>query len=309
MDQHLVAPATLIWVAISFSGLAVGWLAWQVMRAVSIGSRTGGHGRYEEERRERMRATSRVYRWFEPAIDRLAKQSRSPSAQPGGRFQSALRSSSDYRGWHPAEFIAMKSIEGALVSLLVMVVIWAAGFVWTAALLAVGMACGYPLLARHSLLTAWQRRVVQQRRKLPFVVDQIALMMQVGAAFDDGMRSVVMDNPHDPLSEELAIVLADCQVGRTRRNALHELRERVPDPDLADFVFAVTKGEELGTPLTTILSDQAEQMRGKRAQWGEKTAAEAEVNIVFPGILVMVACLIVVVAPIILPAIFNVLEN
>lgn len=309
MEKMLVTLESLRLIAIVSSGMAFGWLAWEGLRAISIRPQAGRHDRYEEERRERMRATNRVYRWFEPAIDQFAKRDRSPAEQSSDRFQAAIRSSPEYRGWRPAEFVAMKSIEGALVSLAILAIIAATGFAWMAALLAVGLVCIYPLLARHSLLNAWKRRVIQQRRKLPFVVDQIALMMQVGASFDDGVRSIVTDNPHDPLSQELAIVLADCQVGRTRRSALHELRVRVPDPDLADFVYAVTKGEELGTPLTTILSDQAEQMRGKRAQWGEKAAAEAEVNIVFPGILVMVACLIVVVAPIILPAIFNVLEN
>ena len=67
------------------------------------------------------------------------------------------------------------------------------------------------------------------------------------------------------------------------------------------MVFAINKGEELGTPLSAILRDQAEQMRLKRSQRGEKAAAEAQVNIVFPGMVVMIACLLVVIAPIVLP--------
>jgi tight adherence protein C len=50
-------------------------------------------------------------------------------------------------------------------------------------------------------------------------------------------------------------------------------------------------------------------MRLRRAQWGEKAAAEAEVQIVFPGMLVMLACLIVVVAPMVLPAAFNIFND
>ena len=68
-------------------------------------------------------------------------------------------------------------------------------------------------------------------------------------------------------------------------------------------MFAINKGEELGTPLSAILREQAEQMRLKRSQRGEKAAAEAEVNIVFPGMVLMIACLLIVIAPIILPAV------
>jgi hypothetical protein len=50
-------------------------------------------------------------------------------------------------------------------------------------------------------------------------------------------------------------------------------------------------------------------MRIKRSQWGEKAAAEAEVQIVFPGMLIMIACLIVIIAPILLPAVFNLFKS
>ncbi len=44
-------------------------------------------------------------------------------------------------------------------------------------------------------------------------------------------------------------------------------------------------------------------MRIKRSQRGEKAAAEAQVKIVFPGMVTMIAGLLVVIAPIVLPAI------
>jgi hypothetical protein len=44
-------------------------------------------------------------------------------------------------------------------------------------------------------------------------------------------------------------------------------------------------------------------MRLKRSQRGEKAAGEAEVNILFPGMILMIACLLVVITPIVLPAV------
>ena len=51
--------------------------------------------------------------------------------------------------------------------------------------------------------------------------------------------------------------------------------------------------------------DQAEQMRLKRSQRGEKAAAECEVKIIFPGMVLMIACLLVIITPIILPTILE----
>jgi len=96
-------------------------------------------------------------------------------------------------------------------------------------------------------------------------------------------------------------VLRQISLGRPRNETLQALDERLQDDDVSEMVFAINKGEELGTPLSAILREQAEQMRLKRSQRGEKAAAEAQVNIVFPGMVVMIACLLVVIAPILLP--------
>ena len=44
-------------------------------------------------------------------------------------------------------------------------------------------------------------------------------------------------------------------------------------------------------------------MRLKRSQWAEKAAGTAQVNIVLPGMVIMIACLIIIGAPFILEAV------
>ena len=145
--------------------------------------------------------------------------------------------------------------------------------------------------------------------RLPFAIDQIALMMEAGAGFEDSLKTVVSDNADHPLSEEFSEVIRQMSLGRPRSQALFGFRDRMADDDVSEIVFAITKGEELGTPLSNILSEQADQMRLKRSQWGEKAASEAEVQMVFPGMITMVACLLVIVAPILLPVVITLLEG
>lgn len=102
----------------------------------------------------------------------------------------------------------------------------------------------------------------------------------------------------------MALVRRDINMGK-RDDALRNFARRVQDDDVAEFVAGVIEGEKLGTPLAQIFRVQAEQMRQKRSQWAEKAAAESEVALVFPAMLIMVACLIIVAAPFVLTAIFN----
>jgi tight adherence protein C len=161
----------------------------------------------------------------------------------------------------------------------------------------------YQIVCVQSLNTAVLERTEQIRRRLPFAVDLMALMLEAGANFSHVLETVVRENRGHPLGAELADVVRQVGLGSPRAEALSRFERRLHDQDVTDIVFAINKGEELGTPLSKILRSQADRMRLKRAQWGEKAATEAQVRIAFPGMLVMLACLLVILAPIILPAI------
>lgn len=295
-------------IACGLSGLCAVWTL-LALNALFNRQRPLATHRYEGERRSELRNASQIYRKCEPLIDELSHLFASPSSGTVSRLERALHSQPAWQHWRPQEFMALKMLEGVLVGAAVCGLVSVTGFLTFACLIGLSLVAIYPFLARQAVVAAADRRLKQQRLRLPFVVDQIALMMQAGANFEECLKAIVEDDPAHPLNTELAVVLAEIAVGRTRRDALLDLRDRIPEQELADLVFAVTQGEELGTPLSSILTDQAEQMRVKRAQWGEKAAAEAEVQIVFPGMLVMIACLIVVIAPILLPAAFNVFAD
>ncbi len=288
-------------------GLAGGWATLVLAQVISTPRPPTEHSRYERERRAQMRSASRTYRWFEPLIDELASLAfRDRSSQPG--WAGSLRNSPRWSPWTPREFWATQTVEGFLVAMGVFLLVAPTGFVGLAAFAGLGLVFSYPTLVIRGVQQQAARRLKLQRLRLPMVVDQIALMMEAGANFEDSLRALVDEDPQHPLSIELAQVLHEVDSGRTRRDALSDLKDRIADGDVSEVVFAITKGEELGTPLSAILSGQAKQMRLKRSQWGEKAAAEAEVQIVFPGMLVMIACLIVIIAPILLPAAFNIFD-
>ncbi len=262
---------------------------------------------FEESRRQQLRRDSGVYRRLEPLVDELSRFF--PDNHASEQLAHYLRLNLESLPWKPAEFMAIKTIEAMLVGIVIFVFITMLGMPVLGIVFAALTGLIYPTLARGSIISRAQARLKTLKLRLPFAIDQISLMMEAGAGFEDSLRTVVADNQEHPLSVELSEVVRQMSLGRPRSQALAGFRDRLSDDDISEVVFAIVKGEELGTPLSKILREQANQMRLKRSQWGEKAASEAEVQMVFPGMITMVACLLVIMAPILLPVVITLLEG
>ncbi|MGE0755661.1 MAG: type II secretion system F family protein [Pirellulaceae bacterium] len=260
-------------------------------------------GKFEVVRRERLREASNLYRWFEPWVDELAS-----SLESKGRgldeLQRHLIAAGVVTPWRAAEFLAVKQIEGIAAAIISCVLGLILGG-WSLALITTFAGYyGYPLLARRHVRSEAIRRQLKMKRRFAAVVDLMALILEVGAGFQEALFVAAEESKGHPLGDELALVRRDINMGK-RDDALRNFARRVQDDDVSEFVAGVIEGEKLGTPLAQIFRVQAEQMRQKRSQWAEKAAAESEVALVFPAMLIMVACLIIVAAPFVLTAIFN----
>ena len=287
------------------AGLSMGTAALLVWRLIH-GER--GHWEsFEKSRRESLRAVDSTYELAELLVDELVGFF--PADSRLDQLAHHLRLALPNAPWRPAEFTSAKIIEALFCGVVIFAFIALVGMPMLGVVLAIGTTLCYPVLARNSVVSRSRARLKSIKLRLPFAIDQISLMMEAGAGFEDSLRTVVADNRNHALSQELAEVLRQMSLGRPRSHALTEFRDRMSDEDVSEVVFAIIKGEELGTPLSSILREQANQMRIKRSQWGEKAAAEAEVQMVFPGMITMVACLLVIVAPILLPVVVTFLEG
>jgi tight adherence protein C len=288
-----------------FVALAVGYALWQILAIVSYPRELLGDTHpFERQRREELRAGSMVYRFFEPLVDEVGQILVRRRSAPLQILERNLIISREKLPWRPEEFAAAKWLEGLLIGGTLFVFLLLLGWSKSAVVFGIAVAAGYGMLMPKAVRDKAKKRLRRMRVRLPFAVDLIALTMEAGGGFQECLQTAVAENgAAHPLTEELAEVLRQIALGRPRRDALLALQDRLHDEDVNELVFAINKGEELGTPLSSILRDQAEQMRLKRSQRGEKAAAEAQVNIVFPGMVVMIACLLVVIAPIVLPAV------
>ncbi len=163
------------------------------------------------------------------------------------------------------------------------------------------MAVGFALLGYY-LPVLWIRSRIQRRQKviqkaLPDVLDLISICVSAGLGFDGALQQVV-EKWTNEVSVEFGRVLREMQLGKTRREALRDLAERVDLPELTSFVAAVIQAEQLGVGLTKVLRIQAEGMRLKRRQRAEEEARKAPIKMLFPlAFLIMPALFIVLLGP------------
>ena len=125
-------------------------------------------------------------------------------------------------------------------------------------------------------------RHIKIRRALPFVMDLLTLSVEAGMDFMTALQRNVERRRIDALSEELITVIREIQLGKTRREALRAMSERVNLSDLHSVVNALCQADELGVSIGSILRIQADQIRQRRFERAEKLANEAPVKMLFP---------------------------
>jgi Flp pilus assembly protein TadB len=254
----------------------------------------------EHQRRTLLRLRSRSYHRLEPLVDRLEPFIRSRLANRLPELQRDLDLIEPQAAWLASEYLVLKTLE-TLPFLLAGAAFLTLLFGFLPALTLAGIILlVLPVLFRRQVRDRARRYRIGVRNRLPFVVDLMALMLESGAIFRECLETAAEESRTEAVGEELSRVCRAIDQGIPQTEALRGLSRRIDDPDVYEMVFAINTAEERGTRLKETLSDLAEQMRHRRIQWLERAAEEAKVHITWPGLLVMVACLIIVAAPLIL---------
>lgn len=143
-------------------------------------------------------------------------------------------------------------------------------------------------------------------RALPGAVDVLSLSVEAGLEFLMAIQRLVERGGMGPLREELAIILNDIRLGKSRGEALKAFSERVEIPEVSSFVSVLVQADMLGASIGPVLQQQAERMRVERFQRAEKQGAKASQKILFPLVLfIFPAVLIVIIGPVALQFIYG----
>lgn len=151
-----------------------------------------------------------------------------------------------------------------------------------------------------SLSSSASRRVARIGKQLPYTLDLISLVMAAGSSFTEAIETLIRDNPDDDLNQELAVVLSEIEFGATRKAALEHLAQRIPLESLRSVIGAINQAEALGTPLSDILKLQSDMLRMHRGVRAEKLSASASLRILIPSMLILLAVVVIVFAPLLI---------
>jgi tight adherence protein C len=264
----------------------------------------GAEWRYDVNRINELRQQSAVYRLFYPVIVVLAAFNRRMFQGGLPTLAREVQAAGFSRFWTPEEFLARLQTQALLIAPLYFY-------------LSIEMAglAGVVFAGVLTLLTAYvlRRRLAGQahyrlfviKKKLPFLLDLVTLLMEAGSTFLQALREGVDEFRGQPVGVEFGRVLAEISMGKSRTAALEALRDRLSDDEITAIIGSIVQGENLGTPLAVVFRTQADVLRMKRTQRAETLAGEAGVKMLLPGILVMGATVIVILGPFLLSFLYG----
>jgi len=150
-----------------------------------------------------------------------------------------------------------------------------------------------------------QKREKQIVRAMPGAVDVLSLSVEAGLEFLLALQRQVERGLPGALRDELATILNDIRLGKSRAEALKAFATRVEMPEISSFVSVLVQADALGASIGPVLKMQAERMRVERFQRAEREGARASQKILFPLVLfIFPSVLIVILGPVILQFIY-----
>lgn len=292
--------SSLQWTASGVVGLAAGMFVHWVVRVLrSEDLQQGAEWRYDVSRINELRRLDPLYRVFQPAVTVLARFNRTVFREGLPEIQREIQAAGLPRFWLAEEYLA----RAELIALFVSPVYVYLGFGWfgpTGLLVAAAAVLLTAWLLRRRLAGRAGRRLQLIKRRMPFLLDLLTLLMEAGSNFLIAMNQAVEEFEGHPVAEEFGRVSADINMGKTRTEAFQAMRDRLADDEITSIIGSILQGEKLGTPLAQIFRTQADVLRIKRTQRAETIAGEAGVNMLLPGILIMVATVLIIIGPFLL---------
>jgi tight adherence protein C len=278
-------------------GGAFGLIAWWVIRVLQTEDlEQGAEWRYDVTRINELRRADLIYRIFQPVIQLFAKFNRKVFRESLPVMQREIQAAGLPRFWLAEEYLGKAQLIAVLAIPVYVYVLFSLFESSSLILLPIFLILTVWFLRRRLTVQA-RRRLHQIKRRLPFLLDLLTLLMEAGSTFINALRQAVDEFHGHPVAQEFGRVLADMNMGKTRAEAFQAMRDRLSDDEITSILGSIVQGESLGTPLANIFRTQADVLRIKRTQRAELLAGEAGVKMLLPAVLIMVATVLVIIGP------------
>ncbi len=122
---------------------------------------------------------------------------------------------------------------------------------------------------------------------MPDALDLLVVCVEAGLGLDAGMRRVSeeLEDTAPELCGELGMANLQLQMGRPRREVLHDLGVRTGVDDMRALAAILIQADKFGSSIAQALRVQSDSMRVKRKQLAEERAQKTAVKMIFPLVL------------------------
>lgn len=156
----------------------------------------------------------------------------------------------------------------------------------------------------------WLRKKRQEEifLTLPDALDLLVVCVESGLGLDAAMRKVCdeMGEHAKVISEEFSLANFQLQMGRPRREVLHDLGVRTGVDDVKALAAILIQADRFGSSIAQALRVQSDSMRTRRKQLAEEKAAKTAVQLLIPLIMFIFPGIFVVLVG---PAAINIAET
>ncbi len=129
-----------------------------------------------------------------------------------------------------------------------------------------------------------KHRYKEGLKELPDFLDILTVCLEAGLGFDGALNKVISKKV-GVLPSEFHICLEEMRLGKTRKEALTGVKERLEFDEIKSLINNILQAEKLGISIVKILRIKSEEEREKRRQRAEEEAMKAPIKILFPLVL------------------------
>ncbi|WP_245728955.1 type II secretion system F family protein [Thalassobacillus cyri] len=149
------------------------------------------------------------------------------------------------------------------------------------------------VISNHYLKLRAQKRSKSAVKELPDTLDLLTISLEGGLGFDAALSKVVT-RKNGILSDEFKVCLEEIRLGKTRKEALSGINQRLTAEELKSLIYNIVQAEKLGIGMVSVLRVQTEDIREQRKQKAEEAAMKAPIKMMFPLVLFIFPTLFII---------------
>jgi tight adherence protein C len=159
--------------------------------------------------------------------------------------------------------------------------------------LAAGVGCYLPNLFLRQAIFLRQREIFEN---FPDALDLLTICVEAGLALDQAISKVAAEIhlKSETLAQELQLVLMELRTGFSKEQALRHLALRTGVEEVEVLATMLIQSDRFGTSMGDSLRVHSDNLRSKRRQRAEETAAKIALKLLFPLIFFIFPTLLLV---------------